>query len=294
VAVLTPTRPAAVHAPDEVHVISPRPPGVVARLREVWARPGLVWWFAKKFGERLWANTLLGWWWLPLRPLAATLPRALIFGGILKAPSNGTPYLLFFLVGNGAWEMFYRNWYVGTRSMQMAGRFLKRMYLPRLVPLVASCSSGLLEFALYGVFGVFVVIYYTIHDGAFPLRLGINTLLLPAGLILILLLGWSLCLYTAVFGTHGRDTRFAVRSVLHVWMLLTPVIYPLSAVPAQFKTVAECNPMSMPMEMVRDGLFHNGDITALGLAVTIGTIVVVGFFGLRFFNRSEAMALDYL
>ncbi len=274
-------------------MISARPPGVLARLREVWVFRSLTWWFGLKFAERLWTNTRLGWWWLPLRPVLATVPRALIFGGILKAPSNGTPYLLFFLVGNSAWDLFYRTWYIGTRSMQMSSRYLKRMYLPRMVPLVASAGSGLVEYLLYSAFAVIVVVYYTIHSG-WPLRLGLNTLLLPFGLILILGVGWSLSLWTAPFGAHGRDARWTVRAIMHIWLLLTPVIYPLSAVPEPYRNVAEFNPLTAPMEMVRDAMFGNGDVTGLSIGVTIAMILVVGSLGLRFFNRSEALALDYL
>lgn len=254
----------------------------------------MVVWFGRAVVERMYANTRLGWWWLPLRPILSVVPRALIFGGVLKAPSNGTPYLLFFLIGTAAWEVFFRGWYIGTRSMQMFARYLKRMYLPRMIPLVASSASGLAEFVLYAGFGVFVVAYYTIHDHSFPLHLGVHTLLLPVAVIMIVALGLSLSLWTSVPGMHGRDTRWGVRAVLHVWLLLTPVIYPLSAVPASFKTAAECNPMTTPMEMVRKAVLGRGEVTLTGLVVTLGTIAVVGSLGLIFFNRSEATSVDFL
>jgi hypothetical protein len=46
--------------------------------------------------------------------------------------------------------------------------------------------------------------------------------------------------------------------------------------------------------MIRLGLFGTGDVLPVSVAMTAGTILVVGGFGLRFFNRSEAKALDAL
>ena len=104
----------------------------------------------------------------------------------------------------------------------------------------------------------------------------------------------SLSLWSAVLGIRGRDARWTVRAILNVWMLMTPVIYPLSAVPDGYRTVAELNPFTAPMEMVRRALFGAGDVTALGLGVTAGFAIVVGGLGLMFFCRHEATALDHV
>jgi lipopolysaccharide transport system permease protein len=291
-AVQAPARAAAVAAPGGIHVITPRQPGPLARLRELWPARALVWWFSKDYAQRMYANTWLGWWWIPLRPLLAVVPRVLIFGGILHAPSNGVPYLLFFLVGFGAWMILEGGWYLGTRALQIGARYFKRMYLPRLALLLASSTPAFVRYLLYAVFTAIAVCYYTVFEHDFPLRLGLNTLLLPAALLMILALVQSLSLWTSVPGAKTRDTRWTVRAVTNVWFYLTPVIYPLSAVPSGFKTVAECNPMTTPMEMVRQAMFSTGEITVTGLSVSLGTIAVVGSLGLVFFSRYEAAALD--
>ncbi len=288
---LAATTPA--HAAREVRVIQARQPGPLARLRELWQSRRLVVWFGRTFTERLYANTALGWWWVPLRPLLGIVPRALIFGGVLNAPSNGTPYLLFFLVGLGAWNVIDRAWYMGTRSLQMSAKYLNSMYLPRLVPVFAAAAPGLVELVLYAAFAVLAVAYMTTFDDGWPLDLAADAvLLLPAAIVLIVAVGISLSLWTAVLGTHLRDTRWTVRAVLGVWMLLTPVIYPLSAVPDGYRTAAELNPLTAPMEMIRTALFGVGDVTSLAVGVTIGFVAVVGALGLVWFGRAEATALD--
>jgi lipopolysaccharide transport system permease protein len=294
VSLATPSKPVTIHAPDEIRRLSARRIGPRARFAELWSSRRLVLWFGRRFIERMYANTLLGWWWVPLRPLLSIVPRAVVFGGILKAPSNGAPYLLFFLVGVAVWGIVDRGWYFGTRSLQVSARYLKRMYIPRLAPLMASVAPALTEFVLYTVFGALVVAYYTVFRDGFPLDLGLNTLLFPPAVLITCAIVLSLSSWTSIFGAHGRDARWTVRAVLHFWMLFTPVIYPLSAVPEKFKTIAELNPMTAPMEMARKAVFNTGDVTTLSVAVSLGFILVVGTLGLMFFSRSGATALDYL
>jgi lipopolysaccharide transport system permease protein len=116
--------------------------------------------------------------------------------------------------------------------------------------------------------------------------------MLPFAVLSIVLLGISLSLWTSIPGMHGRDARWTVRAILHVWMLLTPVIYPLSAVPAKYQKIELFNPMTAPMEAVRKSIFDKGIVTATGVASTVVAIAVIGGFGLVFFNRREAVALD--
>jgi ABC-type polysaccharide/polyol phosphate export permease len=54
------------------------------------------------------------------------------------------------------------------------------------------------------------------------------------------------------------------------------------------------NPMTAPVEMVREGLLGTGGAPATSLAVTLGTVAVLMVGGLWFFGRSEAAALDSL
>jgi lipopolysaccharide transport system permease protein len=233
--------------------------------------------------------------WIPLRVGVSLGARALVFGTILGASSGSVPYLVFFAVGLAAWELFASTLMFGTRSLEINGRYLKRIYVPRLVVLLAAVAPGLLWATVYGLLLAIVLGYYLVADGVFHLHLGADTLLAIGGLALIVLLALAIGLWTSVFGGLGRrDPRFIVRQVLHVWFYLTPVIYPLSLVPASIRDVMSANPLTAPMEMVHRGLLGDGDIQTSGLIVTIATIVVVGALGLRFFDSSESRALDRL
>lgn len=287
---LTPLRPAAA----EVAVIEPRPPGIAARLRELWRYRRLLSYFGEQNLRKMYANTWLGRLWIPLRPLLNVAMPVLIFGGLLKAPSDGVPYFLFFAAGTAAWQLLNNAWYFGTRSLEMHRRYLKRIHVPRLIPLVAALwPGGMWTLLNMGVLAVGLG-YYQAADGKLYLVVGPRLLEAVAGIALIAALAITLSMFTAIYGAQARDPRFLVRYALNVWYFATPVIYPLSAVPPRWVNLAQLNPMATPMEMVRHGLFGVGTVELRGVLVSIGAIVVVGFLGMRFFGRSEAKALDYL
>lgn len=281
-------------AAKEVRVIEPRQPGVRERIAEAWRYRRLVSYFGRAYIEKSYKKTWLGWIWIPLRPILNVGTRVVVFGGLLGAPSGGKPYLLFFLVGTSAWQLFSQTALWSTRSLEMSRRVLKRVYVPRLTALVASLAPSGLNFLLYAAMTALAVAYYVVADDAFHLELGAETAVTLVGLLLAVAVALAMGLWLSIFAAQARDVRFALGYVLSVWFFLTPVIYPLSAVPDRFQGIASLNPLTAPVELVRYGLLGAGEVPTLALAICVGFIAVVGAPGLWFFNRSEAAALDSL
>ncbi len=277
-----------------VRVIEPRQPGVLARIREFWLYRQLVLYFGWQFLEKLYAKTWLGWLWVPLRPILTIAPRVMVFSGILGAPSNGVPYLIFFVIGFSAWQFFALMLVWSTRSIDVSKRVLRRIYVPRLTCLLGSLVPALVNLALYMLIAAVTLAVFYAVDGTTHLELGLNTLALPVGLVLMALLALAIGCFTSVYGANARDVRFGMSYLVAFWFFLTPVIYPLSEVPAALEPVVTLNPMTAPIEMIRLGLFDSGQIPTVALLSCLGTILAVGIPGLWFFNRSEALALDSL
>lgn len=277
----------------ETRIIEPRAPGAISRVRELWVHRRLILFFGRRYIEKSYQRTWLGLAWVPLRPILDVGIRVLLFGSLLAVPSEGKPYLLFFIIGTTAWHLFDRTAYWATRSLELNRRLLTRMYVPRLAALVAAVAPTLLSTALYAVISLIIALWFTVVDG-FPLDLGLHTLGVPLGGALAALLGLSIGLWTSVPGARARDVRFTLSYVLNFWYFVTPVIYPLSGVPSAWRRVAELNPMTAPVELVKSGLLGTPAAPSISLWVTLGTIAVVGGTGLVFFARAEAAALDSL
>jgi len=279
---------------SNVLVIGPRAAGPRARVSELWQRRTLIVFFGRRMLEKRYARTILGWIWLPLRPVLAVGSAAFLFGGVLRVPSDGVPYILFLLVGLSSWLLFSNTAYWSTRSLELSRSLLRRMYVPRLTVLIASAAPPVVDFVIYVIIAGIAFACYAVADGRLYLELGPATPLALLGLVLLLLMAFSIGVWTSVVATHARDVRFTLRYILGFWQFVTPVVFPLSAVPPGYRTVVVLNPATAPMQMVRRGLLGIGEIPTTSLLVTAGTLILFGAMGLRFFLRSEALALDNL
>ncbi|MGH2837702.1 MAG: ABC transporter permease [Thermoleophilaceae bacterium] len=278
----------------EVRVIEPRQPGVLERFVEAWRYRSLVRFFGRRFIEKLYLRTWLGWLWIPLRPIADLGSRVFVFGGLLGVGVAGVPYLLYVLVGMSAWELFDRTAYWATRSLELNRRFLRRIYIPRLTLLAGAIFPSLLNYGIYFLLTLIAVGCYAIADGELYLEFGVDSLLVPAGLTLLVLLALSIGLWLSVYGAQARDVRFGLSYALTFWFFVTPIVIPLSQIPDGYRPIVEINPVTGPMQMVKRGLFGGEPVPTLALVSTVVAIALIGGLGTWFFSRSESAALDSL
>jgi len=75
-------------------------------------------------------------------------------------------------------------------------------------------------------------------------------------------------------------------------MYATPVIYPVSAVPARFQWVMLINPMTPIIEAFRYAFLGAGDANVGNLLFSFGFMLVVVFLGSVIFNRVEQTFMD--
>jgi lipopolysaccharide transport system permease protein len=158
---------------------------------------------------------------------------------------------------------------------------VRKVYFPREVPILgAVLSSGLdfvFAFALLLVLGPILGMHLT------PAVL----LAIPLWLALALLAS-GVALAVAALNVYYRDFRYALPFLIQLWMFGSPVVYPLSSVPAGWRSYyVTLNPAAG----ILDGFRH---VTALGtlpdwntIAIALaGSVVVVGL-GYWLFKKIE-------
>jgi lipopolysaccharide transport system permease protein len=279
--------------PLELRVIEPRAPGVVERLRELWHARRLIRYFGKRALEKRYKRTILGWIWLPLRPVIEIASQALVFGGLLAVGTGSdVPYLVFFIVGATAWHLFADSAIWSTRSLELQRGLLRRTYVPRLTVLLGPLSIPLVQTLVYVAILLLIIVYYVATEGAFHLTVGVETLLAGAGAALLLLLGLGVGLWLAIPATKARDVRFSLVYVISFLYFVTPVIYPLSRVPESYQPIAALNPVAAPVEMVKAGLIGTELPTTTAVVVSVSAVTLIWLGGLRIFARHEAVMAD--
>jgi lipopolysaccharide transport system permease protein len=273
-------------------VIEPRREGLRARFRDVWRYRRLMRFFASRTLQKLYANTVLGWAWIFIRPLVPLLVNTIVFSGLLRVGSHGVPYFLFLVTGNTSWEFFASAVTWGTRSLELNRGFMSKVYVPRLIMPVAAMAPSYLYLGINIAVLIGTLIYYKVTTGTNHLAvLNLGWALAALGLTVALALGISL--WTSVLALHARDVRFTLGYVLGFWVFLTPVMYPLN-VPDRWQWAISLNPMAAIVNAFKYGVL---DIPVLNLQhFGIATLIAGASLasGLWFFNRAEGAAADKL
>ena len=270
-----------------LRVIGPRPPGVRTSLGEAWRARSALRYFVVTFLRKRYAGTWLGWLWIPLRPTLNIAIGALIYGGVLRVSTGSTPYLLWFVVASASWQLFSETAYYATRSLELARKDLRRVYVPRLIPFVASCVVAVTDFVMYLTIAVGVVAYFAIVDGTMHIEIGWRLFGLIPGCLLLVLLGFSVGIWLAHLAPVARDVRWTLRYVLGLWYLLTPVIYPIDRIPESWRPLASVNPVTGALEVVRWSVFGSSEVAVGAVVITCATVVLVLGSGLWAFARRE-------
>jgi lipopolysaccharide transport system permease protein len=274
--------------------IEPRSAGVLARAREVWRYRRMFVFFADRAFRKLYQRTILGRAWVILRPLVPLLVRVVVFGALLDVgQSTGVPYFLFLAVGSAAWELFASALMWSTRSLELNGGILSRLYVPRLILPIATMAPALVYFAVHVAVIIGALIYYRFNDGVWYVS-SQWLIVAPVAVLLILLFALAIGLWTSVLGSGARDVRFGLGYMLEFWVYVTPVVYPLSLIPREGQWAIMLNPMAVFVLAFRGAVLGGEGPHPRQWAVAGAILVVALIAGLVFFHRAEAEAVDSL
>lgn len=239
------------------------------------------------------AGTKLGLSWLVIRPLMETVGMTLLFGGLLQVPAPGpVPYFLFVLAGLTGWRLFERTVFFQTRSFDLYRKMMKEVAFPLLLIPLAAAAFPAVEIAVYLLVFVGSMLVFLLVDGQLYLQL--DTTALIAGFALLITSALGMGLWTSVLNAKARDVRLGIRYVLQFWLFLTPVVYPLSALPKAYEWIAAVNPMTAPIELVKSGLLNIGNVRPDDLLLSVCFAAVMLASGLWFYAREARRSIDVL
>ncbi len=272
---------------DRVRTIEPPRSGIRRYFGDTWHHRAAFGYFVKRYIRKRTGRTFFGYLWFVLPYVVPLFLGSLVFGGILGVGVPGIPYLLYFSVTLGTWVLFSQTAYLCTRSLEITRSEVRRLYVPRLIPLAAAVTLPTLAFVFYTAMMFAVTGFYVITRGDFYLQLRPATLLVPVALAMLVVFGWAVALWFSTLAPRARDVRRLAGYVIGVWYFLTPVMYPLSQIPAGWQFLANVNPITAPIELVKDGWLNAGDVTALGVLMYFAWLAVALVGGLIIFIPKE-------
>jgi ABC-type polysaccharide/polyol phosphate export permease len=268
-------------------VIDAPAPGLRRYLAEMRRQRHAFGYFVRQYVQKRIGRTFLGYLWIFLPVLVPLFMGALVFGGILGVSIPGVPYFLYFIVALSAWSLFSMTAYWATRSLEIMRSEVRRLYVPRLIPLISAMTLPVITLFIYIAIMACATGFYVLERGEFYLELRPATLLVPVAVLMLIVFALACGLWFSPLAPRARDVRRTAGYVLGVWYFLTPVVYPIDEIPSGWQFLASLNPITAPIELYKQGLIGTGEVTSLGLAVYFGGLVAVTAVGLRIFLAKE-------
>jgi lipopolysaccharide transport system permease protein len=125
-----------------------------------------------------------------------------------------------------------------------------------------------------------------------PLQPNSTALLFPLLVVILAGLGLGFGLLFTSMTTKYRDLVFLLAFGVQLAMYATPVIYPLSEVPADYQWLAALNPMTSIIETFKYGFLGKGTFQWTSLLYSGGFMLVLLLFSMAVFNRTEKNFMD--
>jgi lipopolysaccharide transport system permease protein len=261
------------------------------RLGELWQYRDLVMLFVRRDFVSAYKQTILGPFWYLIQPLLTTITFTVIFGGIASLPTDGLPQFLFYMSGTVVWSYFASCLTKTSETfVQNAGLFGK-VYFPRLAAPVSVLISNLITFAIQFLMFIAFALFFA-FQGADLHPDWLWVALSPVLVAMMAGLGLGFGIIISSLTTKYRDLRFLVAFGVQLLMYATPVIYPVSAIPAKFQWIILANPMTPIIEAFRCAFLGAGIVNINYLFYSFGFMLVMVMVGSIIFNRVEQTFMD--
>jgi lipopolysaccharide transport system permease protein len=271
---------------DALTVIEPSKGWRSVDTKELWAFRELLWVLTARDVKVRYKQTVLGFVWAIIQPLMMMVVFSVLFGRLAKMPSDGYPYPIFVYAGLLPWTFFASAVSTSANSLVGSAQLISKVYFPRLIVPMASVGSSLVDFAIASGVLFLLMAYY-------GFGLTINLLMLPflvASLILVALgIGTCLSALTVAY----RDFRYVIPFMVQFWLFATPVIYPSSIVPADWRWLFYLNPMAGIIGGFR-AAFLGGSFDWFALAISLSVAIAMFLIGIAYFEKVERRLADII
>jgi lipopolysaccharide transport system permease protein len=263
------------------------PLNLLRELRGLWSYRDLFYTLSVHRIKVRYKQSILGLAWAILQPLSLMLIYTVIFSKIAKVPSEGVPYAVFAYAALLPWTFFSSALTNATSGLVNHTQLVTKVYFAREILPLTYVSAALFDFAVASTFLIALFFYYGV---------GLTTYAFYAIPILVLLtmLTTAFSLVFSVIQVRFRDVGVAMPLLLQLWMFASPVVYPLSAVPARLRGWYALNPMVGVIENFRRVMLQGTtpDFYSLGISALVAAILLPVAY--LYFKRVEATMADII
>jgi lipopolysaccharide transport system permease protein len=267
-------------------VIEPRTGWRMLDLKEIWAYRELLYVLTQRDITVRYKQTVLGFAWAIIQPVMMMVVFSIFFGRLARMPSDGYPYPVFVYAALLPWTFFAGAISAAGSSLVGSAHLVSKVYFPRLIIPLTSIAALLVDFLIATSILFLMMLWYGV---GWTLNLLMAPVLLMAVIITALGIGTLLSALTISY----RDFRYMIPFMVQFWFFATPVVYPASLVPADWRWLLYLNPMAGLIEGFRSA-FLGKPFDFLALAISLAVAGVLLLLGVFYFARAEKRFADVI
>jgi len=256
-------------------------------LKELWEYRELFYFFTLRDIKVKYKQTVLGFLWAVLQPLAMAFLFTFFLG---KAITNYTgltlPYKIFALSGLVIWGIFSSGLNNAGNSMVSNANIIKKIYFPRLIIPISAVLVGLFDF----IMAFFIFLVFSLFNGV---SFSWNAFIyFPIAVLLTCIATFGAGTLLAALNIKYRDFRYMIPFLIQLLLFLTPVIYPVSISNNMYLNwLLALNPMTAPLDVFRASI-SGQQLHLMQDGISIVSSLVILVTGLVYFRKTEAYFAD--
>src|ERR1700742_800253 len=203
-------------------------------VRESYRYRELIWALALKELKIRYKRSVLGFMWALLNPAFMMLVLTLVFQTIMKFPLKH--YAIFLLSVLLPWTFFAQSLSYAVEAIVSNGDLIKKVAVPKLVFPMAAVVSNIINLLL-SLIPLALLVPIMRHPFYW------TWIYLPVPILALVIFTAGLTFFFAAANVYYRDVAHILQVVLSAWFYVTPIIYPIDAIPALFPGILKLNPI---------------------------------------------------
>lgn len=214
------------------------------------------------------SNSVLGFAWSMLNPLLMMLVLYFVFNNVFK--NTQEHFALYLLIGITTWRFFAMGTSVAMSSIVGKASLVTKIFIPREILTLSTVLSALLSSLLEFL----VLIPLLVIFGVIP---SLTIILFPLLHILFFPIVYGISLALASLYVYYRDINQIWDVVIQIGFFLSPIVYPLSLIPENYRFYYMLNPITRLIEMYRGVLLYNRlpELMDLGIVIFSGIVLLI-------------------
>jgi lipopolysaccharide transport system permease protein len=237
-------------------------------------------------------QTAIGVAWSVLRPLLVMVVFTLVFGslaGFGDDPAVGAaPYPIVVFAALLPWQFFASALSESSQSLVQNANMISKVYFPRLAMPVSSMIVNLADLAISFclLVGLMILLQYPPSP---------RLLALPPLTLLAIATALGAGIWMAALNVKYRDFRYIVPFIVQLGLYVSPVGFPSSVVPDEWRLLYSINPLVGVIDGFRWAIIGpSAEIFWPGLLLSVLLTIVILALGILYFRHTERTFADVI